>query len=67
MSIVIVVSNLEFCASCDSTVESIDALARCINKFKGGVIMVSHDMRLISQVRGLGLNCCFSTTLFFFT
>jgi len=29
--------------------ESIDALARCINKFKGGVIMVSHDMRLISQ------------------
>jgi len=29
--------------------ESIDALARCINKFKGGVIMISHDMRLISQ------------------
>lgn len=29
--------------------ESIDALARCINKFKGGVLMVSHDMRLISQ------------------
>lgn len=30
-------------------IESIDALAKCINKFKGGVIMVSHDMRLISQ------------------
>eukprot|EP00535_Pseudo-nitzschia_heimii_P009223 CAMPEP_0197174782 /NCGR_PEP_ID=MMETSP1423-20130617/1159_1 /TAXON_ID=476441 /ORGANISM="Pseudo-nitzschia heimii, Strain UNC1101" /LENGTH=699 /DNA_ID=CAMNT_0042623765 /DNA_START=109 /DNA_END=2208 /DNA_ORIENTATION=+ len=29
--------------------ESIDALAKCINKFKGGVLMVSHDMRLISQ------------------
>ena len=30
--------------------ESIDALARCINAFKGGVIVVSHDMRLISQI-----------------
>jgi ATP-binding cassette subfamily F protein 2 len=29
--------------------ESIDALARCLNNFKGGVIMISHDMRLISQ------------------
>jgi ATP-binding cassette subfamily F protein 2 len=29
--------------------ESIDSLARCLNKFKGGVIMISHDMRLISQ------------------
>lgn len=29
--------------------ESIDSLARCINNFKGGVLMVSHDMRLISQ------------------
>eukprot|EP00934_Nitzschia_sp_Nitz4_P000285 Nitzschia sp. Nitz4//scaffold10_size219509//63420//65655//NITZ4_001413-RA/size219509-augustus-gene-0.268-mRNA-1//-1//CDS//3329532875//285//frame0 len=29
--------------------ESIDALARCINSFAGGVIMISHDMRLISQ------------------
>merc|ERR1711966_641961 len=29
--------------------ESIDALARCLKKFKGGVIMISHDMRLISQ------------------
>lgn len=29
--------------------ESIDALAQCLKKFKGGVIMISHDMRLISQ------------------
>eukprot|EP00816_Leptocylindrus_hargravesii_P012405 CAMPEP_0196811228 /NCGR_PEP_ID=MMETSP1362-20130617/17020_1 /TAXON_ID=163516 /ORGANISM="Leptocylindrus danicus, Strain CCMP1856" /LENGTH=702 /DNA_ID=CAMNT_0042186497 /DNA_START=63 /DNA_END=2171 /DNA_ORIENTATION=- len=29
--------------------ESIDALARCLKNFKGGVIMISHDMRLISQ------------------
>lgn len=29
--------------------ESIDALARCVKAFKGGVIMISHDMRLISQ------------------
>lgn len=29
--------------------ESIDALARCVNSFQGGVIMISHDMRLISQ------------------
>lgn len=29
--------------------ESIDALARCLKKFKGGVVVISHDMRLISQ------------------
>lgn len=29
--------------------ESIDSLAICLNKFKGGVVMISHDMRLISQ------------------
>merc|ERR1712003_551444 len=29
--------------------ESIDALAACLRNFKGGVIMISHDMRLISQ------------------
>jgi len=30
--------------------ESIDSLARAINSFAGGVVLVSHDMRLISQV-----------------
>mmetsp|Transcript_26582 Transcript_26582/g.39375 ORF Transcript_26582/g.39375 Transcript_26582/m.39375 type:complete len:680 (+) Transcript_26582:62-2101(+) len=29
--------------------ESIDSLALCLNKFQGGVVMISHDMRLISQ------------------
>jgi len=31
-------------------IESIDALAAGINEFEGGLILVSHDMRLISQV-----------------
>lgn len=30
--------------------ETIDSLAGAINKFDGGLILVSHDMRLISQV-----------------
>jgi ATP-binding cassette subfamily F protein 2 len=30
--------------------ESIDALALAVNEFKGGLVLVSHDMRLISQV-----------------
>ncbi|CAB9510076.1 Tylosin resistance ATP-binding protein TlrC [Seminavis robusta] len=30
--------------------ESIDALAKAVNEFEGGLILVSHDMRLISQV-----------------
>ena len=30
--------------------ESIDALALAINMFEGGLVLVSHDMRLISQV-----------------
>jgi ATP-binding cassette, subfamily F, member 2 len=40
---------LVFPATNPLDMESIDALARCVNKFKGGVIMISHDMRLISQ------------------
>lgn len=30
--------------------ESIDALAKAVNSFEGGMVLVSHDMRLISQV-----------------
>jgi len=30
--------------------ESIDALAKAVNEYKGGMVLVSHDMRLISQV-----------------
>lgn len=30
--------------------ESIDSLAKAINIFEGGLVLVSHDMRLISQV-----------------
>lgn len=30
--------------------DSIDSLAEAINKFSGGVVLVSHDFRLISQV-----------------
>jgi ATP-binding cassette subfamily F protein 2 len=31
-------------------IESIDSLANAINGYKGGVVLVSHDFRLISQV-----------------
>jgi energy-coupling factor transporter ATP-binding protein EcfA2 len=30
--------------------ESIDALAKAVNEYSGGLVLVSHDMRLISQV-----------------
>ena len=30
--------------------ESIDSLAKAINAFEGGMVLVSHDMRLINQV-----------------
>ena len=30
--------------------ECIDSLAECINSFDGGLVLVSHDFRLISQV-----------------
>ena len=30
--------------------ETIDALAEAINDFEGGILLVSHDFRLINQV-----------------
>ena len=32
-------------------IESIDALAEAIKKFQGGLVLVSHDFRLIDQAR----------------
>jgi len=34
-------------------IETIDSLAMAINNFDGGLILVSHDFRLISQVKHL--------------
>jgi len=31
-------------------IECIDSLAQAVNKFNGGLVLVSHDFRLISQV-----------------
>lgn len=32
-------------------IETIDALAEAVNEFDGGMMLVSHDFRLIQQVR----------------
>ena len=40
-------------------IETIDSLARAINNWDGGLVLVSHDFRLISQVRvqSLRMHC----------
>ena len=38
--------------------ETIDALACAINTFEGGMMLVSHDFRLISQVHGCYMYMC---------
>ncbi len=35
-------------------IETIDSLARAINNWDGGVVLVSHDFRLISQASAPG-------------
>ena len=45
------------CVFSSVDMESIDSLARAINSFGGGVVLVSHDMRLISQVRSVSALC----------
>ena len=36
-------------------IETIDSLARAITNWDGGLVLVSHDFRLISQARAQGL------------
>lgn len=42
--------------------ESIDSLAKAINEFTGGVVIVSHDFRKHAQL----LHACSSTEIYFF-
>lgn len=40
--------------------ETIDSLAEAINNFDGGMVLVSHDFRLISQVHLLTYYYCYN-------
>ena len=44
--------------------ETIDALADAINDFEGGLVLVSHDFRLINQVNSNKVNCGSLITLY---
>lgn len=49
-------------------IETIDALAEAINKFEGGMMLVSHDFRLIQQVwTSLEILLCSFKIVFYFT
>jgi len=38
--------------------ESIDALAKGIKDFEGGLLLISHDFRLLDQVREMSRVTC---------
>lgn len=41
-------------------IETIDSLAEAINNWDGGLVLVSHDFRLIGQVRSVAFGtACF--------
>ena len=42
------ISNLSFYSHLD--IETIDSLAEAINCYSGGVVLVSHDFRLIDKI-----------------
>lgn len=46
-------------------IETIDALAEAINEFDGGMMLVSHDFRLIQQVMW-SFKLLYMSLMFFF-
>jgi ATP-binding cassette subfamily F protein 2 len=45
-------------------IETIDTLARAINNYNGGVVLVSHDFRLIRQVAKVSRSCSSYSSFF---